>query len=67
MYRNMDRIVQEECVTISGISRTLILLWDRDLAMLPDRSFLGGFFFRFVDAGGADAGEQNSEIGRTPD
>ncbi len=27
-----------------------ILLWDRDLAMLPDRSFLGGFFFRFVAA-----------------
>jgi len=50
MYRNMNRIVQEDCATISGISRTLILLWDRNLVALPDRSFLGGFFFRFVDA-----------------
>ncbi len=53
MYRNMNRIVIDDCATISGISRTLILLWDRDLAMLPDRSFVGGFFFRFVDSGKA--------------
>jgi ABC-type transport system substrate-binding protein len=51
MYRNMNRILIDDCATISGISRTLILLWDRDLAMLPDRSFVGGFFFRFVDTG----------------
>ena len=48
MYRTMNRIVMEDCATISGVSRKLILLWDRDLAMLPDRSFLGGYFFRFV-------------------
>jgi len=37
----------------------LILLWSRDLAMLPDRSFVGGFFFRFVASGnlGASDGE----------
>lgn len=49
MYRNMNEIVQEDCVTISGISRTLIFLWNRRVSMLPDRSFLGGFFIRFVD------------------
>jgi oligopeptide transport system substrate-binding protein len=59
MYRNMNRIVQEDCVTISGISRNLILLWDRRLSMLPDRSFLGGFFFRFVDTGSANGERQN--------
>ena len=59
MYRNMNRILLEDCVSISGISRTLILLWNRDLAMLPDRSFVGGFYFRFVDthAGHQDSGE----------
>ena len=51
MYRKMNRIVIEDCVTISGISRKLILLWNRDLAMLPDRSFLGGHFFRFAGPG----------------
>jgi oligopeptide transport system substrate-binding protein len=50
IYRNMNRIVTDDCVTISGVSRRLILLWDRDLAMTPDRSFLGGFFLRFVAA-----------------
>lgn len=48
MYRNMNRILLEDCVSISGIARTLILLWNRDRVMLPDRSFVGGFFFRFV-------------------
>jgi ABC-type transport system substrate-binding protein len=49
LYRTMNRLVLEDCATISGISRTLIMLWNKDKAMLPDRSFLGGFFFRFVD------------------
>jgi ABC-type transport system substrate-binding protein len=48
MYRKMNEIVIDNCVTISGVSRRLILLWNRDLAALPDRSFVGGFFFRFV-------------------
>ena len=54
MYRNMNRIVIDDCATISGVSRKLILLWSRNLSMLPDRSFVGGFFFRFVANGSAD-------------
>jgi ABC-type transport system substrate-binding protein len=48
LFRNMNRILLDDCATISGISRTLILLWDRDLVMLPDRAFVGGFYFRYV-------------------
>ena len=48
MYRDMNQLVINDCATISGVSRRLILLWSRDLAALPDRSFVGGFFFRFV-------------------
>ena len=51
MYQKMNRIVIDDCATISGVSRTLILLWDRKVSMLPDRSFVGGFFFRFVHVG----------------
>jgi ABC-type oligopeptide transport system substrate-binding subunit len=58
MYRNMNRIVIEDCATISGISRRLILLWNRDLAMLPDRSFLGGHFFRFAGRGENNTGNK---------
>ena len=61
MYRNMNRMVLDDCVTISGISRTLILLWDRKLRLLPDRSFLGGYFFRFADAGAAAEADGNGE------
>jgi oligopeptide transport system substrate-binding protein len=52
MYRNMNRVVIDDCATISGISRKMILLWNRELRMQPDRSFVGGFFFRFVHTGG---------------
>jgi len=48
LYHEMNQLVIDECATISGVSRRLILLWSRDLAALPDRSFVGGFFFRFV-------------------
>jgi len=48
IYREMNRILIDDCATISGISRRLILLWNRKLALLPDRSFLGGHFFRFA-------------------
>ncbi|NCF61810.1 MAG: hypothetical protein GWP58_03075 [Gammaproteobacteria bacterium] len=53
----MNRILISDCATISGISRTLILIWNRDLAMLPDRSFVGGFFFRFVETNALSAGD----------
>ena len=56
MYRNMNQIVIDDCATISGISRRLILLWRREHALLPDRSFVGGYFFRFVDASRAAGG-----------
>jgi oligopeptide transport system substrate-binding protein len=56
MYRNMSRIVIDDCATISGISRKLILLWRRDHALLPDRSFVGGYFFRFADVAPAADG-----------
>jgi len=48
IFRQMNRLVIDDCATISGISRTLILMWRNDFAMLPDRSFVGGYFFRFA-------------------
>jgi oligopeptide transport system substrate-binding protein len=51
LYRKMNQMVIEDCVSITGLSRTLILLWDKRFRMLPDRSFVGGFFLRFALAG----------------
>ena len=52
LYRRMNQILIDDCVTISGISRTLVLLWNRHVTMLPDVEFVGGFFFRFASPGG---------------
>ncbi len=61
IYREMNQIVIDDCATISGVSRRLILLWNRDLAALPDRSFVGGFFFRFVAPRGQSGAAQAAE------
>lgn len=49
LYRRMNDTIIDDCVAISGLSRTRVHLWNRDVAMLPDREILGGFFMRFVD------------------
>ncbi len=49
IYREMNQLLIDDCATIAGISRTLLFLWDKKVIMKPDRSFLGGFFMRFVD------------------
>ena len=48
-YRQMNQVLMDDCVSMTGISRTLLFLWDRKVIMKPDRSFLGGYFMRFVD------------------
>ena len=49
IYREMNQILMSDCVAVTGISRTLLFLWDKKFTMKPDRSFLGGYFMRFVD------------------
>jgi oligopeptide transport system substrate-binding protein len=49
IYREMNQLLMDDCASITGLSRTLLFLWDKKLIMKPDRSFLGGHFMRFVD------------------
>ena len=49
IYREMNQLLMDDCVGITGISRTLLFLWDKKVIMKPDRSFVGGYFMRFVD------------------
>jgi hypothetical protein len=58
LYRQMNQLVIDDCAAISGISRNLLFLWHKDAVMLPDRSFVSGFFLRFVDLADAQAGGQ---------
>ena len=48
-YREMNQMLMDDCVGVTGISRTMLFLWDKKFIMKPDRSFVGGYFMRFVD------------------
>lgn len=49
LFEQMNQIVIDECAAISGLNRHLALMWSQEAIMRPDRSFLGGYFVRFVD------------------
>jgi ABC-type transport system substrate-binding protein len=56
IYRRMNQLIIDDCVTISGLSRTRIAVWHRDVIMYPDSNIVGGFFLPYValqDAAGA--------------
>lgn len=48
LFQRMNRRVMDECATISGLSRTLVMMWNRRVAIRPDISFVGGFAWRFA-------------------
>lgn len=49
LYQKMNQMVIDDCVAVSGISRTRIMLWHKDVIALPDREIVGGFFLKYVD------------------
>ncbi|NNC63953.1 MAG: hypothetical protein HKN84_04130 [Gammaproteobacteria bacterium] len=49
IYRRMNQMLIDDCVVISGLARTRIYLWHKNIIALPDREIVGGFFMRFVD------------------
>ncbi|WP_456379789.1 ABC transporter substrate-binding protein [Thiolapillus sp.] len=49
LYRKMNQIVLDACVTISGLSRRQIFLWHKDVVSFPDQSIVGGFHLKYVD------------------
>ena len=49
IYRRMNQMVIDDCVASSGLSRTRIRLWHRDVIAFPDREITGGFFLKYVD------------------
>lgn len=49
IYHRMNQMVIDDCVAITGLSRTRIYLWHRNVIALPDREILGGFWLKYVD------------------
>ena len=49
IYRKMNQMVIDDCVALTGLSRTRIYLWHKDVIGVPDREILGGFWLKYVD------------------
>ncbi|MBT78731.1 MAG: hypothetical protein CL798_11145 [Chromatiales bacterium] len=49
IYHRMNRLLIDDCVSITGLARTRIYLWHKDVIAIPDREIVGGFFLRYVD------------------
>lgn len=49
IYRRMNRILIDSCVAMSGLSRTNLLMWHKNVVAYPDRNIVGGFWLRYVD------------------
>jgi ABC-type transport system substrate-binding protein len=55
LYQKMNQLVIDDCVAVTGLSRTRIMLWHKDIIAFPDREIVGGFFMKYVDI---DRGEK---------
>lgn len=67
IYHRMNQIVIDDCVAITGLSRTRVYLWHKNVIAIPDREILGGFFLKYVDvvspeAAGRAAGPTASDV-----
>jgi oligopeptide transport system substrate-binding protein len=49
LYRRMNQMVIDDCVAATGLARTRIYLWHKDVIAMPDREIVGGFFLKYVD------------------
>lgn len=49
IYRQMNQMVIDDCVLVSGLSRNKIHLWHKNVITYPDRQMLGGGHIRYVD------------------
>jgi ABC-type transport system substrate-binding protein len=49
IYRRMNEMTIDDCLAMTGLSRTMIFLWHKDVIAYPDRNIVGGYWARFVD------------------
>lgn len=49
LYQQMNQMVIDDCVVISGLARNKIHLWHKNVITYPDREIVGGFHLRYVD------------------
>jgi ABC-type transport system substrate-binding protein len=60
IYRKMNQMLIDDCVSATGLSRTRVYLWHRNVVQVPDREIVAGFYLKYVDVlpPGQSAGPQ---------
>ena len=53
IYRKLSQMVIDDCVAVTGLARTRLHLWHKDVIAFPDREIVGGFFLKYVDIAGS--------------
>ena len=48
LYKKLNKIIIDDCATISGFSRTRIYVWHKNVAIWPQRDFVSNVF-KYVD------------------
>lgn len=64
LYRQMNQIVIDDCVAITGLARTRIYLSHKDVIGVPDREILGGFWLKYVDVMPAQVSGASSQAAK---
>ncbi len=49
LYQRMNRMIIDDCVAFTGLSRMTINLWHKNIIAVPDRDFVGAYFIKYVD------------------
>jgi oligopeptide transport system substrate-binding protein len=49
LYQRMNQMLIDDCVAITGLTRTRVSLWHKNVIAVPNRDILGGFFLKYVD------------------
>ncbi len=49
IYRRMNQMLVDDCVAVTGLTRTRIVLWHNNVIAVPDSSIVAGNFLRYVD------------------
>jgi oligopeptide transport system substrate-binding protein len=48
-YKQLNKIMIDDCVAISGFSRTRIFMWHKNAIMWPERNMIGGTGLKYMD------------------
>jgi len=60
IYRRMNEILIDDCVTIAALSRTRIPIWHKETLQFPPGGMVGGFYFPFIALSDGNGGVRDA-------